>query len=63
MVYLSVFLIDAEAEEDLILIEAGLEMIWLELHMNRRSVLLGNIYRPPHADVNASKDLGEETSQ
>ena len=38
--------------------EDGLEMIWLELHMNRRTILLGNIYRPSHADVNASKDLG-----
>ena len=38
--------------------EDGIEVIWLELHMNRRIVLLSNIYRPPHADANVIKDLG-----
>ena len=35
-----------------------MEIIWLELHLNRKRILLGNIYKPPHTDVNAIRNLG-----
>ena len=31
--------------------KSGLEAIWVELRVNKRTLLLGNVYRPPKADV------------
>ena len=38
--------------------EDRLEIIWVELHVNRRTLLLGNMYRPPNADVTVVDGLG-----
>ena len=28
----------------------GVEVIWVELHVHKKSILLGSMYRPPNAD-------------
>ena len=41
--------LDLEAE--------GVEVIWVELHVHRKSILFGSIYRPPNADTEVLENI------